>query len=84
MDVNGDYIRLTGLQNVLAVEEAIDRNCIDILYVDAIVDNTITLVVDVGIDLSKEEDREWLGQILSNTLKECDETQAVVEMIAGR
>ena len=78
-DIN-QYISLIGVRNTERMDTYFASSMVDVACVVAITSNIMKVVPDVGIDLSKQEDVNWLTEIVRIALSECDEVQATIEI----
>jgi len=72
-------IRLVGLKDAVAMEEHSAHTLVDIANISATGGNSADVFLDEGIDVKKQNDREWIAEILKITLSECGEAQAQIE-----
>lgn len=73
-------VTITGINNAQQLDDYFASSLVDIAYLGDVVDGKSQLLLDVGYDLEKNEDREWFISIIRNALDICDESQAVIEI----
>jgi len=66
------------------VQALFASDLIDVMYVVSTGAETVDIEADNSDHLRNQADREWLLGILLETLAECEETQATIELIEER
>lgn len=74
------YIILTGIKNSAKVDSYFASSMVDVAAVTEMSADSVKVVPDTGIDLSKQEDVDWLAGIILFALSECEESQAAIEI----
>jgi hypothetical protein len=68
------YIEIKKLSNPERVFKKLENEFIDIMYPDHFSNNSLVMLLDVGIDISNKRDIVWLKQLLDKVLLEAGET----------
>jgi hypothetical protein len=68
------YIEIKKLSDPEHAFNRLENEFIDIMYPDHFSNNSLIMLLDVGIDPDSEEDIVWLKQLLDNVLPEIGET----------
>lgn len=69
------YIEIRNLDNPQKVFEGLENEFIDIMYPDSVSDTGVILLLDINIDPNKEEDLNWLKELLDTILPSIGETK---------
>lgn len=73
-----EKIKIIGISNLSRLENYIDSNMIDIMYVGEIYDDVITLLFEREIHLDNSNDKEWILELINQALSQCQEHNAKV------
>jgi hypothetical protein len=68
------YIEIKKLSNPERVFKKLENEFIDIMYPDHFSNNSLVMLLDVGIDIGNKRDIVWLKQLLDKVLLEAGET----------
>lgn len=71
-------IKITGVSNIAKLEEYVDSNMIDIMYVEESFDDSIILSIENEVKLYDPKDKEWLHGLISQALSKCEENNAKI------
>ena len=74
------YINLIGVRNTERLDTYFASSMVDVASIVAITSKAVKIVPDVGIDLSKQEDVDWLMEIVQIALSECGEAEVTIEV----
>lgn len=66
-------IQLLDISNPVKLENYIDSHMVDIVYIDEIKNDSISLLIEPAIDIDKPDDKMWLQEILQKAFIECQE-----------
>lgn len=69
-------IEITGVVNSSKLENYINSDMIDIVYVDKIDNGTFTLLLENEIHLDNPDDKKWLLELINQALIKCQEYTA--------
>lgn len=75
-------IQLIDIANPIKLENYIDANMVDVVYIDEVKNDCISLLIEPAIDIEKPEDKIWLQEILQKAFLECREEN--VKIIWGQ
>ena len=67
------YIEIKKLSNPESVFKRLENEFIDIMYPDHFSDDSLIMLLDVGININSERDIEWLKKLLDEVLLETGE-----------
>jgi len=68
------YIEIKKLFSPERAFERLENEFIDIMYPDHFSNNSLIMLLDVGLDANREDDIVWLKQLLDTVLPEIGET----------
>jgi len=68
------YIDIKKLFSPERAFERLENEFIDIMYPDHFSNNSLIMLLDVGLDANREDDIVWLKQLLDTVLPEIGET----------
>jgi hypothetical protein len=68
------YIEIKKLSSPERAFRRLENEFIDIMYPDHFCNNSLIMLLDVGIDANNQEDIIWLKQLLDTVLPGIDET----------
>jgi hypothetical protein len=73
------YIKIKKLSNLERSFKRLENEFIEIMYPDHFSNNSLVMILDVGLDGNKTEDIEWLKQLLDQVLVEIGESNYFLE-----
>ena len=73
-------VRLLRVKDPAAFEHYFAGAAVDIAYVDRIDGDSVDLLLD-NMDVRKPEKRDWITWFLTETLRDCGESQAEIQFL---
>lgn len=71
-------IQLTEIAHPIKLENYIDADLVDVVYIDEVKDDAICLLIEPAIDIDKPEDKIWLQEVLQKAFSECREEKVKI------
>ena len=79
--MNPDYILLTGIKDPKRLEDYFASNLIDVAYVESLSSRSVKILVEPDTNLRKEEDVNWILELVVDALKKNDEDKFSTEIV---
>jgi hypothetical protein len=79
--MNPDYILLTGIKNPRRLERYFASHLVDVAYAEPLSTDKVKILVEHDTDLRKEEDVNWILELVVDALRKNEEDEFSTEVV---